>query len=260
VVARTVPSRALAAIALLCAAGIAVACGENDPPNAVDTPPYWLLGGPGVSSFGPFAGYAWLGEVRSVAASWTVPQVLPNSHDGVAATWIGAQAAGARSAPFIQVGTNEGSEPVDDTRRSFYYAFFSDTRLSFHASFLFVVRAGDVVAAQLRMAGGLWHLTIVDRTNGDAAAFTTPDESDATFDQAEWLQEDVSSSIKPARLFPYPVLSPARFHELRVDSFVPSYARVLSSWMSENHADLAPGPLIDDGFTLAATQPTAIWR
>jgi len=214
--------------------------------------PYWLLRGPGVTEFGAFAGYVWRGKERSVAASWLVPEAFPGPHSGLAGTWIGAQAPGGGHAPFIQVGINEGHiHPLGN----FDYAFFSDTALGFHPRLLFRVNRGDRISARLRMADGRWHVLIVDHTHPHRAAFSTAQETGAAFNQAEWLQEDPSS---PRGHLPYPRLSAVHFWQLRVDGQRPGYGRLLSQWMSENHMDLAPGPLVRDGFWLAPTEPTEV--
>lgn len=229
---------------------------------AGSTPPYWLLRGPGVTSFGPFAGYVLeRRRVNSVAGTWTVPAFMPGSHSGIAATWIGAQTPGNRHAPFIQVGINElytqlpgGSFP--GFQPASYVAFYSDTDLSFHPVYLFRVHRGDVIAARLRLAGGRWHVLIVDHTHHHKAAFSTKDETGAVFNQAEWLQED--PGLPHGRHAPYPLLSTVGFSHLKVNSGAPSYARIRSTWMSENHVDLAPSPLVNDSFSFAPTQPTPI--
>jgi hypothetical protein len=185
---------------------------------------------------------------------WTVPRIIGGSHNAYAATWIGAQSPGGNHAPFIQVGINEQRLPFG----SLYYAFYSDTKLSFHPHPLFIVRPGDRIAAHLRLASGHWHVLIVDHTHPHKVAFRTADDADTAFNQAEWLQEDVSFSLKLGHVFPYPVLSTVGFHRVRVDSRPPRYARIRSQWMSENGDDLAPNPLVGDAFSLAPTQPTAI--
>lgn len=229
--------------------------------TARSTPPYWLLRGPGVTSFGAFAGYVWRGQhVRSVAATWTVPAFMPHSPSGIAATWIGVQAPGNRTAPFIQVGINEVYThlpgPVPGFSPAYYAAFYSDTNLSFHPVTLFHVRRGDVLAARLRLAGGRWHVLIVDHTHHHKAAFGTMDDAVGAFNQAEWLQED--PSVTSGGHVPYPSLSTVGFSHLKVNGGAPSYARVRSTWMSEHHVALAPGPLVNDSFSFAPTQPSPI--
>ncbi len=245
----------LTAVALATTALVTVPTALASDRLAADRPPpYSLLRGPGVTSFGAFAGYLWSGNVRSIAATFTVPRVKANSHYGIAGTWIGAQAPGAGRSPFIQVGINE------EQRRSggaTYYAFYSDTVAAFHPRFLFYVRAGDVVAARMRLSGGRWHVLILDRTHPHKFAFGTSDEASGAFDEAEWLQEDVGDGT--GGLLPYPVLATrVSFSRLAVNAGHPRYARVRSQWMTENRTDLAPSPLVGDAFSLFQTQPSRI--
>jgi acyl dehydratase len=245
----------LAVITMVMGVGrVSAAAGATARLGAQSSPPYWLLRGPGVTSFGAFAGYVWRGDERSVAASWTVPRVTsgPKSVLALAGTWIGAQSPGGGRAPFIQVGINEAWSPVGNL----YFAFYSDTKLSFHPHSLFPVRAGDTISASLRLADKRWHVLIVDHTHLRKAAFGTSDDADAVFNQAEWLQED-PSTLGGGHV-PYPQLSTVGFRRLRVNSGAPQYAKVRSQWMSENGQDLAPSPLVNDAFSFAPTQPTTI--
>ncbi len=217
-------------------------------------PPYWLLRGPGVTAFGAFAGYVWRGDERSIGASWTVPRIMPSTQTGLAlaGTWIGAQTTGPGRPPFIQVGVNEVRSPFGNA----YFAFYSDTKLSFHPHTLFRTRAGDAISARLRLAGGRWHVLIVDHTHPHKAAFATTDDADASFNQAEWLQEEPRYAT--GRLVAYPLLSTVGFRRLRVNAGAPQYGKLRSQWMSENGEDLAPSPLVNDAFSFAPTQPTVI--
>ena len=73
------------------------------------TIPHWS-GPPAHPDLGPFAGYEWSVNVRSVHADWTVPHVTAGSPAGQAAAWVGAEAPGASGrAPFVQVGVHEGN-------------------------------------------------------------------------------------------------------------------------------------------------------
>jgi hypothetical protein len=198
-------------------------------------------------SFGSFAGYVWRGHVTSVQASWSVPSIV-GGPSGAAGTWIGAQALGGK---FIQIGTNEESFrpfPLGARARS-YYAFWSDPTHHFRADLLFRVYAGDKISASLTLAGKRWTLAIVDRTSGASTRFSTRDQADASFNQAEWEQEDPRDGAtgKPA---PYPNLSAVRFRRLAVNSAVPDYADMYSLWMSVDRGNLAPSPPHHDAFTL----------
>jgi hypothetical protein len=200
-------------------------------------------------SFGKFAGYVWRGHVESVRASWSVPGVRLGSV-GHAGTWIGAQAPGTPG-PFIQIGTNEESFhpfPLGSSVTA-YYAFWSDTTNHFHPRFLFRVKLGDDVSASLALVSGRWRLAIVDKTSGATARFSTEEEAGASFNLAEWLQEDVTDAAT-GKPFPYPRLTDLRFRRLAVNSATPAYADLYSQWMSANGANWAPSPLHRDSFAL----------
>jgi hypothetical protein len=203
-------------------------------------------------SHSAFAGYSWSGQVTSVEGSWTVPRILAGSPHGYAATWIGAQAPGARG-PFIQIGTNEeervrhgpgagtGSTPS-------YWAFWSDTDHHFFGQFLFNVFPGDAISARLVLAGARWLLTLTDVTHRHSTTFTTVDEADASFDDADWLQEHVMSSRDG---YGYPRLSTVAFENLAVNLEPPSAAALSPDSMTLSGPQLlTPGPFDDDAFVV----------
>lgn len=199
-------------------------------------------------SFGSFAGYVWFGRVTSMRASWTVPHVRRGSPAGIGGTWIGAQAATARSA-FIQIGTVERGGWPKHRHRALErdFAFWSDGAHHYRAQFIFVVGPGDRVSAIIRPSAGRWTLTIRDLTSGTIAYITIPEEAGASFAQAEWVQEDPRSSMDHSPVF-YPRLSDVRFAELEVDARRPSYATLYATWMSLRMVALAPSPLRDGSF------------
>jgi len=201
-------------------------------------------------SFGAFAGYLWLGHVTSVQGSWTVPLIVPGSPMGHASTWVATYAHPMNNA-FIQIGTTEERDPAStpDGFQNKYTAFWSDGTHSFHPQALFSVNPGDGISAQLSLSGGRWALGILDTTTGASKRFFTSDEAHASFNEAEWLQEDVTDGAtgKPT---PYPQLSDLRYGELAVNGAPPSYADLYSSWMSENGHSLAPSTLQNDSFTV----------
>jgi hypothetical protein len=206
-------------------------------------------------SFGPFAGYQWDGHVRSLQASWTVPLIDAGSPKrSCAGTWIGAAAPG-NNGPFIQIGTNEQLVTPRQARdwgvpRHYYFAFWSDTRMHFLARSLFLVRPGDEISASLSLTSRRWRLAIRDTTNGKTARFSTRQEAGGAFNEAQWLQEDVTDS-KTNKLFPYPRLSAVAFRRLAVNARRPSYADLYTNWMSEDGVNWAPTPLRYDSFALA---------
>ncbi|MGD1058902.1 MAG: G1 family glutamic endopeptidase [Solirubrobacteraceae bacterium] len=200
-------------------------------------------------AFGSFAGYVWRGHVTSVQASWTVPEIASNT-SGLSGTWIGAQAPGSPGA-FIQIGVNEARlRPFAlGARFTQDYAFWSDVANHFHAHLLFPVYPGDRISASLMLAHRQWMLTIVDKTSRATAHFATRDEASASFNQAEWLQEDPRNGFthKPAL---YPRLSAIRFRRLYINSVMPAYRDLYSQWMSANGVNFGPSPLRQDAFTL----------
>jgi Peptidase A4 family len=208
------------------------------------------------SPFGAYAGYVWPGRVSSVEGSWTVPRIVAPSRFGLATTWIGAQAPGTRGA-FIQIGDGELHEyaraHVVENR---YWAFWSDTTRNFHPQFLFRVRPGDSLSASLTLAHGRWALAIVDHTSGSDVRFLTSEDTNTSFDEAQWTQEDATTST--GERFPYPSLTGLRFSGLAVNSKPPTYASLYSTWMSVNGISLAPTPLAGDAFALrqATVSPT----
>jgi hypothetical protein len=213
-------------------------------------------------SLGRFAGYVWRGSVTSVAASWTVPAIAPASHPGQAGTWIGAEGPSpAGRYPFIQVGTNE--ERIAGAGGGLrYYAFWSDPVRGFHPQFLFTVAPGDRIAARLAQIAdeGLWAVTIADRRSGRRASFLTTEDARQTFNQAEWLQEDITEA-RTGAAFPYPSLSPVRFTGVAVDGAAPTGGDLYSQWMSAGSATVAPTALRVGAFTLrAAPAPRPIGR
>jgi hypothetical protein len=211
---------------------------------------------------GAFAGYSWNGDVTSLSASWTVPHLLRESNLGKAGTWIGAQAPGNNSAPFIQIGINEERNydalaqampgpPGARFHRDRYYAFWSDTPLHFHPQFLFGVHPGDRLSASLSLAHRRWTLDISDGTTLATSRFTTSQEGRGSFNQAEWLQEDVTDSVTN-RLYPYPKLAGVTFVRLVVNGRRPPAWSLTSNWMSPKRGGYeVPTSLRHDAFTVA---------
>jgi hypothetical protein len=200
--------------------------------------------------FGPFAGYAWIGNVRSVGASFTVPRIANGSPLSEAATWIGMQGVGP-PARFVQIGAIEGRlwSRQEEKTVDVYGAFWSDTALHFMPKPLFQVSAGDTLSASLTVANKRWTLAITDNRSGRKMRFSIGAGTGAAFDQAEWTQEDPGNPDNHAR---YPELGAPVFQHLTVDSTepAPSDAALYSQWMSVNHSTVAPTVVHDDSFTL----------
>lgn len=208
-----------------------------------------------LGSFGHMAGYVWSGNVRAVAASWSVPR-MAGAGDAHASTWIGAQAPGrfARS-PFIQVGTVEdrGSSSTPA-----YAAFWTDTARGFHPQILFRVHAGDAMSTALTLTVGRWRVYIVDTTSGQRASFATREEGVADFNLAEWLQEN--PSVTSGSTTRYPRLSQVHMSALAINGARPRYNEVFAQWMSLPGRDLAPTPLREAAFTVTRGVLTAAGR
>jgi hypothetical protein len=193
------------------------------------------------------AGYASFERVRSVQGSWSVPGVLGDVSNAVAATWVGAQAPGSLAhAPFIQVGVQEESSDGYDAG---YQAFWSDSQLDFHPVNLFSVNAGDLITASLRLAGGQWTVHIHDVSSGADARFRTTQDSGGAFNQAEWFQEDVTDKATQQG-FPYPDLTPVTFTNLHVNSKQPTLNSLVSSTMTVDGKTLNPSRVQNNSFTV----------
>jgi Peptidase A4 family len=245
---RTISARSAASA--ICFALVLAGCGSGRP--ARDQ----RLTDPAAASsdFGKFAGYDRFGRLHEIAASWTVPRIVGGR--GAASTWIGAQAPGDPG-PFIQIGTNEQRDTLPEKRE--YHAFWSDKTQQFHGIELFGVHPGDRISASLKQVHAQWKLAIVDANSGDRSIFEAPEEAKYSFNDAEWLQEDITDD-RTGRPFPYPQLSPVGFRNLRVNSRPPGYAHVVSSWMSADKEDFAPTPLHGGGFTIHTATVSATGR
>ena len=199
---------------------------------------------------GHFAGYVSTGAISSVSATFTVPRIGPGSPAGsLGATWIGAQAPGSNG-PFIQIGVNEYrvAAPIG-AQRTFYVAFWSDTRLHFHPQALFEVAPGDAIAVSLHHVHDGWRLAIVDPSEDEQARFVTHDEAHGAFNWAEFLQENPVHGAAH-RPYPYPRLTGASFRQLRVDYAPPPPESLLSQWMASQRGYLAPSAVSGDAFSL----------
>jgi hypothetical protein len=200
--------------------------------------------------FGPFAGYAWEGPVKSVGASFTVPRIASGSPLSQAGTWIGAQGQGPPPR-FVQIGEIESRfwSSKEQKTVDLYYTFWSDTAHHFKAQPLFPVKPGDSLAASLTLAGREWKLAITDNSSHKNARFSVAEQAQAPFTQAEWTQEDPGNPNNHVR---YPQMAAPVFEHLTFNSSepAPAEATLYSQWMSVNGSNLAPTALHDDSFTL----------
>jgi hypothetical protein len=211
---------------------------------------------PGGAGSSPFAGYVWSGVVESIRGEWTVPRVAAGSRPGVASTWIGAEAPGGVGAPFIQIGTNEQllsssilHERLNGPQPPTFFAFWSDVARHFHPTVLFPVAGGDTISAGMQLGNGKWTLSITDRTTGETANLTSRQETQASFNQAEWTQEDVTDTRTHAT-FPYPRLTAFSFTRMSVNSQPPSSVDLTAQTLSEHGITVTPSALRNDGFQL----------
>jgi hypothetical protein len=58
----------------------------------------------------------------------------------------------------------------------------------------------------LKLADSQWQMVIVDSTSRTSRVFATQEEGRAAFNDAEWLQEDVTDGTTH-HVFPYPDLA-----------------------------------------------------
>jgi hypothetical protein len=132
-----------------------------------------IAGGFSDAPFGPFAGYAWIGRVRSVSASFTVPRIGSRSPLSEAGTWIGVQGQGP-PARFVQIGETERRFWSSQKQRTVdvYSTFWSDTAHDYKATPLFPVSPADTLSASLTLARKQWTLAITDDTSGKNAHFS----------------------------------------------------------------------------------------
>jgi hypothetical protein len=147
-------------------------------------------------------------------------------------------------------GTTAGAAPTN-----VYWAFWTDPIHHYLPITLFPVRAGDQVSATLSLARGRWTVSISDTDSHASAVFSTAEEASASFDQAEWLQEDVSSSDPTSS---YPALSPISFAQVGVNGAPPSQDRLYPAWMSAGGETVAPTRPSGDSFTIRPLRPSTL--
>ena len=237
--------RLLAAASLLAATSLMLAgCGLSVTPAAAP-------------QFGPFAGYAWHGDVRQVSAVIAVPKLNGASGDGVAGSWIGAEGpltGRSQGGPFVQVGVNEDWNGIPATSSN-YYAFWSSAAMHFRPQWLFDVRAGDSVAVSLRVLGRRLVIYARDENAGTRRTLRVKLSADDEFNDAAWHQEDVTDE-RTATPFTYPQLTPVRFSALRVDDQSPRASALTTIWMTAQ--DALYGPILHaDAFTVRRIHPSA---
>lgn len=247
--------RKMLSLELLAVAALVTGCGARSPRSGSIASPKRAVVSRAVhpceAGLGPFAGYVGFADlVTSLSATWVVPTIDASSRAGRAATWIGAQAPGASGvAPFIQIGTNEEDSELESSSDT-YYAFWSDTAHHFHPVELFPVVPGNRVSASIRLSQGRWTLTIRDASLRETKRLMTDQETTGTFNEAEYLQEDVTNG-RTGTPFSYPTLSPVRFSRLTFNGKTARDGEVESQWMSvaAGHS-VGPGPVADAAFSV----------
>jgi hypothetical protein len=86
--------------------------------------------------------------------------------------------------------------------------------------------------------------------------FFISDEVAASFNRADWVQENRASGQH--RPDPYPHLTAVGFRELAINSAPPSPTQLSALWMSVGGNTVSPSPLSGDSFTLRkAPKPSA---
>lgn len=164
-----------------------------------------------------FGGYQWYGDVTQVSAQWRIPTIRPSHAFEDASTWVGAQNEQGGT-PFIQLGTTENNVSVLGEQ---YQSFWSDPTVGFHPQVLGVVRAGDLVSADMNRTAAGWVLTFKDLTQGKTEMKKVRYGGGSAFSQAEWLQEDPSPNGSSPTDLPYPETSMVQIQDLLVNGAPP---------------------------------------
>jgi hypothetical protein len=171
-------------------------------------------------------------------------------------TWIGADVLRRGAPPFVQVGTYEagGGNPSGSGYETRYFAFWSDTARRYDVERLFVVHAGGLISARLTFTGQGATVWIRDQSGG-SADFPTGEGRGSRFQDARWIQEDLSSPVD--ELYRYPRrITPVTFSRVRVNDAARNSDSLISQEMTENGYVLAPGPLSDDAVGFHSTPST----
>lgn len=200
-----------------------------------------------------FGGYHERVEVREISARWRVPTIAPTSSPGFAATWVGAQ-SDRGGFPFIQLGVNEEalSAGAGHGVALSYQGFWSDTTVGFHPVRILALDPGDLVSASMAQDTAGWRLVLDDRTTGKSAARQVNYGPGASYQEAEWVQEDPTDGRVVAQDLPYPTMGDVRFSDLTVDGAQPELDLADGQTLTTSGATtiLVPSAVTHDGFTL----------
>lgn len=202
-----------------------------------------------------FGGYAWTGGVATeIGAQWRVPAVHSAQQEQLSSTWIGVQ---NRQQQFIQLGTYSNAVPdfasgsVRNTPD--YGVFWSDTTVGFHpVTVAHLDHAGDLIACDLHETSAGVVLTVHDLTAGWTKSLTEGYAPGASYNDAEWVQEDPADALTPGVDTQYAPTSTVSFAHLSVDGRVPhlSYDTGASTLTTSDGVYLVPTHVHDNGFSL----------
>jgi peptidase A4-like protein len=143
---------------------------------------------------------AWAGFVEradgraftGVRATWTLPRIVCNQPSSSVAFWVGLGGATSSSRALEQIGTT-----VDcSDRAAVSYSAWYEAYPARAVDLPLVVRRGDTVTAEVRVAGKRVAVTLVNDSTGVSFAkhFTMPAPE---ADSAEWIAEAPSSCVSP---------------------------------------------------------------
>ena len=208
---------------------------------------------------GPFAGYEWNVDVRSVHADWMVPHLRAACPPGRPRPWVGAEAPGtAGRAPFVQVGVHEGDTGrADVSPAGLLLRVLLDDETPLPAGAAVRGAAGGRVSATLRRTGRRWRIEIDDLTTGRSRTLSSAEGAGRAFNEAQVNQEDVTDS-RTGQPYPYPACRRFGSRMSSVNRGVRAGERLDSSWLTEANGYLAPGPLRQGAFALAHVAMTAV--
>jgi hypothetical protein len=196
-----------------------------------------------------FGGYSSNRPTTEIGAQWRVPLLSATSIDGSATTWIAVQNAARQ---FIQLGTFE----YKNNGLVQYQIFWSDVTVNFHPQNLLEVQAGDLIAFKMVQVPRGWRLSFDDRTDNEHETITVPYADGASFQSAQWIQEDPTVDGL-SRHLTYPAIAPPTFVDMTLDNRPPQLLRGDGQVLSTaDHVFLVPTMVHHNQFTFTnATGP-----
>lgn len=132
-----------------------------------------------------WSGYAATGgKFTAVSATWTVPNVSPQT-SGTDATWIGI--GGVETNDLIQAGT----QAIVESGQVVYSAIW-ETLPDVAQPVPLAINAGDQITVSIaQQERGTWQISISDATNGQS--WTKSVKYDSAHSSAEWIEEAPST-------------------------------------------------------------------